>query len=189
LKNQSILSFIIYLLFIIYSFFYFFILFLFFILFYFFFILFKSDCVFVMGASAPEQQMICEMLLEEDVSPKSLPRRMTTEYTAQERFFFVFFSFIHVCLFFKFIHVCFFFNRTSVYESGGVHFVSHQLLLMDLLYKRILPEKINGFLVLHCDRFEFEKKITTIIIIITITIINNNNNNNIFSLSFLFLFS
>lgn len=119
------------------------------------------DCVFVLSASAPEQQMICETLLEEDVAPKSLPRRMTTEYTAQERFGYVvsvLFLFIHLCSclfrffihsFFMFVHVFF---RTAVYENGGVHFVSHQLLLMDLLYKRVLPEKINGFLVLHCDR-------------------------------------
>ena len=43
-------------------------------------------------------------------------------------------------------------HRIAAFESGGVHFASSTSLVMDMLYKRIPYEDIDGFLVPHAER-------------------------------------
>ena len=38
------------------------------------------------------------------------------------------------------------------YQEGGIHFVTPNILIMDLLYKRVAAHLIRGIMVMYCEK-------------------------------------
>ena len=95
--------------------------------------------VFILNISPTEQQLFIEELTESGVALKDLPRRINAEYTMNERYF------MHLIILIKI--------RIAAYNDGGVHFANSTSLVMDFLYKRVPIDKVDGFFVLHSEKY------------------------------------
>ncbi|PRP82001.1 excision repair cross-complementing rodent repair deficiency, complementation group 4 [Planoprotostelium fungivorum] len=86
----------------------------------------SKEVVFVLGVPDEEQELFVEELIEEGVPAQNLPKTSMTGEAVQDRY--------------------------KLYVAGGVMFATPTSLIMDLLYKRIHPQQIKGFIITNAHR-------------------------------------
>lgn len=93
-----------------------------------------GNLVIVLNATEQEEKYYCNKLKDPNVYST------TCSTNTAERFYIKYFFFISFT-------VVFF--REDVYLSGGIHFITTRILVVDMLKKRVPIDKITGFIVLR----------------------------------------
>jgi hypothetical protein len=101
--------------------------------------------------SCVEQQTFIEELLELGISHSSLPHRITNDYNSTERYNSRNCHKLYAQALITKVTRAF---RHKIYMSGGIHFVSSTVMVMDLLYKRVPPHVVQGFIVANAHQYD-----------------------------------